>query len=63
MIFQDASSSLNPRLRVEDIVGEAPVAHGLVLEQHPAGARRGEPGDEAGEGGLAAARFADEADH
>ncbi|WP_210249555.1 ABC transporter ATP-binding protein [Methylobacterium oryzihabitans] len=30
MIFQDASSSLNPRLRVEDIVGEAPVTHGLV---------------------------------
>jgi peptide/nickel transport system ATP-binding protein len=30
MIFQDPMSSLNPRLRVEDIVGEAPVVHGLV---------------------------------
>ncbi|MFK5595386.1 oligopeptide/dipeptide ABC transporter ATP-binding protein [Methylobacterium sp. HMF5984] len=30
MIFQDATASLNPRLRVLDIVGEAPVAHGLV---------------------------------
>ena len=30
MIFQDPYASLNPRLRVEDIVGEAPVAHGIV---------------------------------
>jgi peptide/nickel transport system ATP-binding protein len=30
MIFQDPSASLNPRYRIEDIVGEAPVAHGLV---------------------------------
>ena len=30
MIFQDPYASLNPRLRVEDIVGEAPVVHGLV---------------------------------
>ena len=30
MIFQDPSASLNPRKRVIDIVGEAPVAHGLV---------------------------------
>jgi peptide/nickel transport system ATP-binding protein len=30
MIFQDPMSSLNPRLRVTDIVGEAPVVHGLV---------------------------------
>lgn len=30
MIFQDPYASLNPRLRVRDIVGEAPVAHGLV---------------------------------
>jgi peptide/nickel transport system ATP-binding protein len=30
MIFQDASASLNPRLRVVDIVGEAPVVHGLI---------------------------------
>jgi peptide/nickel transport system ATP-binding protein len=30
MIFQDPMASLNPRLRVTDIVGEAPVVHGLV---------------------------------
>lgn len=30
MIFQDPYASLNPRMRVEDIVGEAPVAHGLI---------------------------------
>ena len=30
MIFQDPYASLNPRARVEQIVGEAPVFHGLV---------------------------------
>src|SRR5436190_8874781 len=30
MIFQDPYASLNPRLRVLDIVGEAPVVHGLI---------------------------------
>jgi len=30
MIFQDPYASLNPRRRVSDIVGEAPVAHGIV---------------------------------
>jgi len=30
MIFQDAYASLNPRMRVEDIIGEAPRVHGLV---------------------------------
>ena len=30
MIFQDPYASINPRMRVIDIVGEAPVAHGLV---------------------------------
>jgi peptide/nickel transport system ATP-binding protein len=30
MIFQDPMSSLNPRLRVRDIIGEAPAFHGLV---------------------------------
>ncbi len=30
MIFQDPYASLNPRMRVEDIVGEAPLVHGVV---------------------------------
>ena len=30
MIFQDPYASLNPRLRVQDIVGEAAVVHGMV---------------------------------
>ncbi len=30
MIFQDPFASLDPRMRVEDIVGEAPAVHGLV---------------------------------
>jgi len=30
MVFQDPMASLNPRLRVVDIIGEAPVAHGIV---------------------------------
>ncbi|HUG56947.1 MAG TPA: oligopeptide/dipeptide ABC transporter ATP-binding protein [Candidimonas sp.] len=30
MIFQDPFSSLNPRMRVIDIIGEAPVVHGMV---------------------------------
>jgi oligopeptide/dipeptide ABC transporter, ATP-binding protein, C-terminal domain len=30
MVFQDPMASLNPRLRVIDIIGEAPVVHGLV---------------------------------
>ncbi len=30
MIFQDPYASLNPRLRVADIIGEAPLVHGLV---------------------------------
>ncbi len=30
MVFQDPMSSLNPRLRIADIIGEAPVFHGVV---------------------------------
>jgi len=30
MIFQDPLSSRNPRLKVREIVGEAPVVHGIV---------------------------------
>ena len=30
MIFQDPFASLNPRMRVKDIVGEAPEVHGIV---------------------------------
>ena len=37
MIFQDPYASLNPRMRVTDIVGEAPVVHGLI--------KRGEQND------------------
>ena len=30
MIFQDPFASLNPRMRVEDIIGEAPTLHGMT---------------------------------
>ena len=30
MIFQNPMASLNPRMRVLDIIGEAPVVHGIV---------------------------------
>ncbi|MBS0124093.1 ABC transporter ATP-binding protein [Thetidibacter halocola] len=33
MIFQDPMSSLNPRMRVNDIVGEAAVFHGLTTKR------------------------------
>ena len=32
MIFQDPYASLNPRMRVQDIVGEAPLVHGIVTK-------------------------------
>ncbi len=30
MIFQNPMASLNPRMRVQDLIGEAPVVHGIV---------------------------------
>ncbi|HEY4319396.1 MAG TPA: oligopeptide/dipeptide ABC transporter ATP-binding protein [Herbaspirillum sp.] len=36
MIFQDPYASLNPRLRVQQIVGEAPVVHGLIAPDRQA---------------------------
>jgi peptide/nickel transport system ATP-binding protein len=33
MIFQDPFASLNPRMRVEDIVGEAPLVHGIIRKE------------------------------
>ena len=33
MIFQDPMSSLNPRKRVRDIIGEAPLANGIVARR------------------------------
>jgi peptide/nickel transport system ATP-binding protein len=37
MIFQDPMASLNPRMRVRDIVGEAPVVHGIVSKAQSEG--------------------------
>ncbi|MEO0730927.1 MAG: oligopeptide/dipeptide ABC transporter ATP-binding protein [Pseudomonadota bacterium] len=36
MIFQDPYASLNPRLRVEQIIGEAPLVHGIVSKAEQA---------------------------
>lgn len=33
MVFQDPMESLNPRMKVLDIVGEAPVVHGIIPAQ------------------------------
>ena len=32
MIFQDPMSSLNPRMRVRDIIAEAPIYHGIIKQ-------------------------------
>jgi peptide/nickel transport system ATP-binding protein len=37
MIFQDPFASLNPRMRIAEIVGEAPRVHGLVARSEAAG--------------------------
>ena len=37
MIFQDPYASLNPRMRVLDIVGEAPVAHKMITARAQSG--------------------------
>jgi len=34
MIFQDPFASLNPRMRMQDIVGEAALVHGLTTRSH-----------------------------
>ena len=36
MVFQDPMSSLNPRLRVRDIIGEAPRVHGITSRRDTA---------------------------
>ncbi|MEL7151860.1 MAG: ABC transporter ATP-binding protein [Pseudomonadota bacterium] len=36
MIFQDPSSSLNPRQRISDAVSEAPIIHGLISKKDAA---------------------------
>jgi peptide/nickel transport system ATP-binding protein len=44
MIFQDPFASLNPRMRIADVIGEAPRVHGLVdrkgMEDYVAGLMR-----------------------
>jgi peptide/nickel transport system ATP-binding protein len=36
MIFQNPMASLNPRMRVQDLIGEAPMVHGIVSARHKA---------------------------
>ncbi|HEY6729288.1 MAG TPA: ABC transporter ATP-binding protein, partial [Polyangiaceae bacterium] len=56
IIFQDPFSSLNPRMRVRDIVGEALVAHGLV-KRRDLDARVGELLEKVGVTGSFANRY------
>jgi peptide/nickel transport system ATP-binding protein len=56
MIFQDPYASLNPRLRVAEIVGEAPRVHGLVARDGQA-AYVGEMLHQVGLDGAYASRF------
>ncbi|MBX5141270.1 ATP-binding cassette domain-containing protein [Rhizobium lentis] len=37
MVFQDPMGSLNPRMKVIDVVGEAPVVHGIIQAQQKEG--------------------------
>ena len=37
MIFQDPFASLNPRMQVRDIIGEAPLVHGLIARSEREG--------------------------
>ena len=59
MVFQDPQASLNPRGRVVDLVGEAPVLHGLVGK----GAARGYVSGVLDEAGLPPAEALDKLPH
>ncbi|PSL20553.1 dipeptide ABC transporter ATP-binding protein [Shimia abyssi] len=56
MIFQDPYSSLNPRMRVDDIVAE-PIKHHGLLSGHAAKLRVGELLEQVGLGADAAAKY------
>jgi peptide/nickel transport system ATP-binding protein len=56
MIFQDPYASLNPRLRVSEIVGEAPRVHGLI-ERGTQGAYVAQMLDQVGLDGAYATRY------
>jgi peptide/nickel transport system ATP-binding protein len=56
MIFQDPFASLNPRLRVSEIVGEAPQVHGLI-ERGTKGKYVAEMLDQVGLDGAYATRY------
>ena len=56
MIFQDPYSSLNPRMRVADIIAE-PILHLKLMDDKAAHARVGELLDQVGLGAAAGAKF------